>query len=232
MFPQKGKEGMGRARRKEPVKKKCCMEKTKKGSRWPGPGGKTRRNTPKQLCARALTKLRTETHLLHYVQTSWARVVYTNASKAFHHFLFLSREKTRHLTQDIRLWPALCKSIKKVKWVCLTYPLGNFLPISGQGMNFWDSDPGSKMLFLPPPRTAHPISIYPLNPGAQTKPVNSSLKRKELVMSRLDGGSLWGRRLSPWFSEPLGLSCLVAKSRPTLLWLHGLQPNHFYLHSG
>ena len=109
--------------------------------------------------------------------------------KPSNHFFFLSREKTKHLTQDIRLWPALCQSIKKVKWVCLTYPLGNFLPISGQGMNSWDSDPGSKMLFLPPPRTAHLISIYPCNPGAQTKLVNSSLKRKELVMSRLEAAS-------------------------------------------
>lgn len=39
MLPQKDKEGMGRARRKEPVKKKCYMEETMKGSHWPGPRG-------------------------------------------------------------------------------------------------------------------------------------------------------------------------------------------------
>ena len=47
VFSRKDKEGMRRVRRREPVKKKCCMEKTMKGSHWPGPQGQDEMKYPK-----------------------------------------------------------------------------------------------------------------------------------------------------------------------------------------
>ena len=122
-------------------------------------------------------------------------MVHTGASEALHHSFFL-RQKTSRLLYVLHILPEAPTCLGYVhKEGTMSFssqphfPFWDLVPISGLGISFWDSDPGSKMLFLSLHSITHPSSIVPISThyqlrDLQMKPDTRNFKRKEQVISK------------------------------------------------